>query len=160
MRLKSLLFMLLAVLFVACDDNEPEQGLVPGGVDLFTASGSKVFANGQTITMPAADTELIITLGSRGITPQGLSVLNPDPTMTVELLDPYAPDKLEVYDRIKCQDDDKVWYDNLYKQRIRVTASHLTGDPEKYTDRSIQIKVIPVGGYNVYSVFTVFHPKP
>ena len=151
---------MLAIMLCACDDSEPQQDMYPGGVDLFTANGTYVKANGQTVTMPAADTEMIIEIGSRGVTPEGLVILNPDRTMSVSLVDAYDPAKLEVYDRIKCQEGDKIWYDDLYKQRIKVTASPLTGDPGKYTDREINLKIIPVGGYKVYSIIRILHPKP
>lgn len=160
MKLKfaTLLFAFLAIAFASCDDKEPEPEMVPGGVDLITGS-NVVKVNGRVITMPAQDVEMIITLGSRGITPEGLDVIETVPSMSVELLDAYDPDKLEVYDRIKCQDGDKVWYDNLYKQRIKITASAQVGDPNKFVDRTVKIKVVPVGGYKVYSIFSVFHPR-
>jgi len=156
MKLKQFVFALCAVALASCNDTVEEPEMRAGGVEIFTETGRE-WVNGTTITMPSDTESMIFELGSRGITENGLIVISASIGMSIELLDPYDPEKLTVYDRIKCSDGDKVWYDNLYKQRFLVTAATLPGEAQQ-RDREMEVKVIPEGGYNVYSTFTILHP--
>lgn len=158
LNLSFLLALLMLPIFVACgDDDDPKPAMKPGGVEYFS-DGNKDWVNGKIFVMPAKATTYIVELGSRGITEEGIEVMRKSGDIDVKLLDPYDPSKLTVYDQIKSYTGGDFHYDNLYKQRLLISAPAQPGSEQ--TDREIVIKVIPVGGYNVYSVFTVVHPKP
>lgn len=156
MKLRNILFATIALLFAACGDDEPEQNMVPGGVDVITESGVTK-ANGQTFTMPQNAESMEITLGSRGLDAGSLTVLEADRGMAVDLVDPFNPDKLTVYDKIEAPDGK---FDNLYEQKIKITAAPYQGNVADFKERKIKIRIVPIGGYNVYSIITVVSPKP
>ena len=154
---------LLATLFSACEDKPEEPELRAGGVHILSYN-SKDWINGHTYTMSPSQTSLTLTLGSRGIPDDGFIIVrSSSPLLKAELLDPFDPETLPVYDSIQCSDGNKVWYDKLYEQRVRITDIPLTNIPPEVAEtetREIEIKVIPVGGYKVYSNFTIVHLMP
>lgn len=155
MKLRNLLFVLVALLFAACRDDEPEP---QPRVDIITESGV-TSVNGKTFKMPQNAESMVVTLISTGLDDGSISVLEADRGMSVELLDPYDLNNLTRYDEIRLpSSSDFAIHTYRFKQRIKITATSYSDSDFK--ERRIKLDIVPIDGYDIHSVVAFVSPKP